>query len=432
MLNKLVQLYVNALLLSSLALVLILSLRPLLKRYGAPWLSYLNWLLLPLLLVAPCLPLPATQVAVVYQLVTGLPGPITAALNVVDTTSNFALYCCLVWLVGFLISLAYFAIHQWRYQSKLGLLQAKPDYCLSAHSDHSPMLLGLFPARIIMPADFYQRYDCDQQTLILAHEQTHLRHGDQWWNFAYCGLRCVLWANPLIHWAQHYFRFDQELACDASVMQAYPQQHSSYAQAMLNTVLQQNSSALSCNWQSNHPLKERIMQLKKTTRPFANKIVATLLAVVASCSSYLVWANQNTNPLSNALPKVSQAEGTQYAIHGKIQFADYEAEHDIHTAAGQTSFFSFKSGSDNWTVHLLVDSVEKALPDQYAKFSEQQKQKYNPQTMAGLKMEIFKNKDLVSSPKLMVGLNHDARVETKSEVTNNQLFAISLKINTEK
>jgi beta-lactamase regulating signal transducer with metallopeptidase domain len=64
--------------------------------------------------------------------------------------------------------------------------------------------------RIIVPADFTAHYNGSEQTLILAHEQQHLKHGDHWWNFLALLLHTVFWFHPLLPVAKRWFRSDQK------------------------------------------------------------------------------------------------------------------------------------------------------------------------------------------------------------------------------
>lgn len=106
-------------------------------------------------------------------------------------------------------------------------------------------------------------------------------------------LRCLHWFNPLVHFAASRFRFDQELACNASVISRFPEARRPYADAMLKTQLADLGLPAGCHWQSSHPLKERIAMLKqplpgrKRRRLGGAGVVAIIVA-----ASFAAWAAQ--------------------------------------------------------------------------------------------------------------------------------------------
>ncbi|MEO7603179.1 MAG: M56 family metallopeptidase [Sphingomicrobium sp.] len=96
-----------------------------------------------------------------------------------------------------------------------------------------PLAFGIVDRVIVLPFDFDQTFTERQRCLALDHELAHHRCGDLVANlFAYV-LLCLQWFNPLA-WAAHSaFRFDQEAACDARVLdKAKPGERASYGAAI--------------------------------------------------------------------------------------------------------------------------------------------------------------------------------------------------------
>ncbi len=55
---------------------------------------------------------------------------------------------------------------------------------------------------------------------VLAHELAHYRHRDHWWPLVRCACLCLYWFDPLAWWAAALSRQDCELACDEGAIRA--------------------------------------------------------------------------------------------------------------------------------------------------------------------------------------------------------------------
>ena len=96
-----------------------------------------------------------------------------------------------------------------------------------------PLAFGIIDRVIAVPADFETLYAEHERRLALEHELAHHRSGDLVANLLAFGLLCLQWFNPLA-WAAHAaFRFDQEAACDARVLdRTDTQDRSEYGRAI--------------------------------------------------------------------------------------------------------------------------------------------------------------------------------------------------------
>jgi TonB family protein len=277
----------------SAATLLVLALRgPWRLALGArslPWL----WLLVPVAIIAVSLPAPAQPTAL-----TGL--GVLQAIEVRadggqgDSAFRFAAILPWLWLSGALLLALKLVRDQQRFRRALGRLRPGPDGCwIAERSGVGPAVIGWLAPRIVLPADFAERYSPQQQALVLAHERCHLRHGDLHISLLASALRCLYWFNPLLQIAFRALRFDLELACDAATLANHPGSRRSYADAMLNTQLADLGLPVGCYWQSSHPLKKRIAMLNK---PTAGRSRLLLSAAVALCltaaTGMAAWAAQ--------------------------------------------------------------------------------------------------------------------------------------------
>jgi bla regulator protein BlaR1 len=81
-----------------------------------------------------------------------------------------------------------------------------------------PLAFGIVDRVIAVPADFETVFAEHERRLALEHELAHHRSGDLIANLLAFVLLCLQWFNPLAWIAHAAFRFDQEAACDARVL----------------------------------------------------------------------------------------------------------------------------------------------------------------------------------------------------------------------
>lgn len=299
------------------ASLLLLALPRLLRRRFGAGVAYAAWWLLPLSLIAACLPARTVEIAaqaappVAAPSLPALIVPLAAAAFPSATTDIDVPWwplLSLVWLVGAMFMAWRLWRQQRRFERGLGRLRALRDDLWQAQSRAGlPALLGVVRARIVLPEDFLSRYDHRERRLMLAHERQHRRRGDHLANFAMAALRCAFWFNPLVHLAAARFRHDQELACDQAVIAAHPDSRRAYGEAMLKTLMADRQAPLGCHWGSSHPLKERVMQLKSPLpRAGARRLGAAVVATLALGSGFAVWSAQPARTVS--VPAIAGAQ----------------------------------------------------------------------------------------------------------------------------
>lgn len=274
----------------TLAIAVVWTLRPLLRRFAGPSAALWSWWVLPAALLAASLParvelreLPATAfVAMALPTTSAAPG--VAALPVPGASLEALLVAA--WLAGGLATAAVFAWQQRRFRRRLGRLAPMGEGVYRAATrDIGPVLVGLWRPRIVVPLDFECRYDADQRALVLAHERQHLRRGDLVANFAACALRTLFWFHPLVHLAAAQLRWDQELACDAAVLRRHPHAGRAYATALLNSQLAVPGLPVGCAWQSSHPLARRITMLRNPLPGWPRLVLGAGFALLASTAT---------------------------------------------------------------------------------------------------------------------------------------------------
>ena len=292
--HELLQGLIEATLAGSAGIVLVLVLRKLLRRGFGMQAAYMLWLLVPVAMLAT-LPAASRELGLgpVVELLAA-PANLAAAVAPAGSGLDTRLMLLGLWLAGAVTCGLWLCNAQRAFRSRLGSLAPLGD-CVQAQALHVglPATLGLWRPQIVLPADFDTRFDAVQRALVLAHERRHVARLDPWANAVAALLRCLCWFNPLFHLAVARFRHDQELACDADVLAACPQQRRRYGEALLNTQLALNTSPLGCHFGFGHPLKERIAMLAKPV-PTTKQARAgrALVAALMLSAGYAAWAAQ--------------------------------------------------------------------------------------------------------------------------------------------
>jgi beta-lactamase regulating signal transducer with metallopeptidase domain len=280
--------------------LVVLAMRTLIRpRFGAGA-SYLMWLAplaAGLAVLAPhplaqtlITPMVLSATAAVEEFVATAPASVSAGPDLAGLAFG-------LWIVGALAVAALLLRRQAMFLQSMGRLEAVDGSGVfrAEHSGVGPAVVGVLRPRIVAPADFESRFGPKERELILAHEGVHLRRGDAAVNALACAAQCLCWFNPLVHLAAHLLRIDQELACDATVIDRFPAERRTYAELLLKTQLATQALPLGCHWPagSPHPLKARIAMLSS---PLPQRAMRGMgLAVVASVTlgaGAMAWAAQ--------------------------------------------------------------------------------------------------------------------------------------------
>lgn len=285
----------------SAVLLALLLLRPGLRRAGGPRAVHASWAALPLTLLALYLPGPTTHVpAAAVELFRAAGRSAhdgTAVLAVPGSAWPAALAA--VWALGAVILMGL----QWQGHRRLLLQLDRESRPWRSAAGCSPALIGLWRPRLVLPQDFEQRFTPAEQAMVIAHEQVHARRGDNAWTLLARTLVCLHWFNPLAWWALHRFTRDQELACDALVLQeAHGAPIATYAHALLKCGHgpQPDTTwpALATSWHNTHPLKERIMMLtshiRQSPKAWRPRLAAALCTVLLAGTAAALQADENT------------------------------------------------------------------------------------------------------------------------------------------
>jgi bla regulator protein blaR1 len=235
----------------------------------------------------------------------------------------------------------------WRYRAfvrRLGPGAVSDGVATASNALEGPLLLGILRPTIVLPADFHQRYTAGERELVLDHERVHAQRRDPLANALFALAQCLWWFNPLVHLAAGRFRLDQEFACDYAVMQRHRGSAHVYAEAMLKTQLSHQRTAFACQWQSHHPLKERILNLNRTNFGTARRLAGRLtIGLMLAAGGISAWAAQS-----------AAVDAPLYSVAMRVHVNGSNAEPRIETRAGEEAALSFGPDDKRVTLKLKV------------------------------------------------------------------------------
>jgi beta-lactamase regulating signal transducer with metallopeptidase domain len=153
-----------------------------------------------------------------------------------------------------------------------------------------PAVMGVYWPRVVTPADYADRFTPGERALIARHEHMHIARRDPGANLLTAGLQALAWFNPLAHLAARCARLDQELACDAMVIEAWPDCRRAYGATLIKAHMAAPRSPFACAWPAagRHPLELRLKMLARPRLELAQylkgaaAVGAVIVAVVAA------------------------------------------------------------------------------------------------------------------------------------------------------
>lgn len=285
----------------TLLIVLVLALRPVVRKTLGANVAYWLWLLPFVRAILPDLP---ERNGVVLEAM-GLPTEslIKQMVDVPELSTYFIIPWQSLWLTGICLWFALRLVTTFRFRRAL-FERAKvykwPPYLISALQNktnqsfddvqffsctnaNAPLVTGLLRPCIFLPQDFDQRFNREEQVWVLIHELTHIHRKDLWVQFVMESMRGLFWFNPLVHLAAYFMQADQELACDYSVLnKRNGQDRYQYGKALMaGATSARHPTVMRFFTQS----KVRISMLSKhkvsNIRTFSGAVLCVLLSAVA-------------------------------------------------------------------------------------------------------------------------------------------------------
>jgi beta-lactamase regulating signal transducer with metallopeptidase domain len=188
----------------------------------------------------------------------------------------------------------------------------------------TPMLLGLFRPRIILPNIVFTD---EQISFIFQHELTHLRHKDIAVKWLTVVVTSIHWFNPLMYYLKREINRSCELACDETLIKSLDlSEKQSYGETLIMVVAEHRKPAgslFTTMCEEKKALKERlasIMKFKKTrhiTAVSTFALILTLLCTFVSCAKIVKTDKTNDSKISGTVSAVvSQLDFSSMTFNG--------------------------------------------------------------------------------------------------------------------
>jgi len=268
---------IETLVASTLLMLLVLLVRERVAAMFGARIAYLLWLLPALRMVLPPLPesfgpAPIEQIPAMIDLsalTAAANVPAVAALPPIETGIDWMQLLLVIWLGGAATMMAWHLIAYRRFvRGALAEATDLPEMdrngieVCASKAVEGPFAAGLLVPTIVLPHDWRTRYTADELRLAMVHEAVHHRRGDLPVNFIALTLLALHWFNPIAWRAWRAFRADQELACDAVVLEgaSHDERHS-YASALVKSACKRTPAA-ACSLNPRNELKRRLRMMK--------------------------------------------------------------------------------------------------------------------------------------------------------------------------
>ena len=253
------------------AVLLVLVLRGPTRRLIGARLAYRLWAVVPAAAIAAMFP--------------SLSEALEAGAPPAPMGEGHAIALLVVWLAGAGLTAAIVAWQECAFRR------------LAARGQAGPAVMGVLWPRIVLPADFTERFDPEARRMIDLHERTHIQRGDPVANLAIAAVQVLGWCNPLIHVGVVAARLDQELACDATVLGLRPTLKRLYAEALVKAHANMTGSPLACFWAA-HPLLLRVKMLARP-EPSEDRQATGAVSIVALTvgAALAVWCLTPRGPV---------------------------------------------------------------------------------------------------------------------------------------
>lgn len=159
----------------------------------------------------------------------------------------------------------------------------------------SPVAVGLWPAKVLLPVGFQSQFSAAEQRNVLLHEVAHLERHDDWSTFLQQLVLAALPINPFLWATNRILHLHQESACDDRVL-IETHQAKSYAHLLARLADRNTGQSLLASGVSRQgkQLYQRLTRILDGTRnrnvqPSVRNVMAAAIGLVGASVAGLIW-----------------------------------------------------------------------------------------------------------------------------------------------
>lgn len=235
---------------------------------------------------------------------------------------------------------------------KLGFGPAVPIAVSSEVS--SPVTLGFFRSRVLIPPTLVRRLDSDQLELVLLHELTHARRADPIVQIIQRIVEAFLFFHPAIWWSSRWLHLERESCCDSTAVRFSPQPHI-YVETLLACLDRTRRPAPVTLGMARRELPQRVARiLGQEETLMRHAIRVPVFSALGIVFFFLVLCSPNPLASSPIAPEPSPAAGNEPK-------ASPECPGSPHSFPCEGARDSASSSLDCSSCHLVPERAETTL-----------------------------------------------------------------------
>ena len=238
---------------------------------------------------------------------------------------------------------------------------AKDIPIFSTESLKSPMIVGLFRARIYIPSRLISDFKRAELRYMLLHELMHYKYKDAVGNLLINAALILYWYNPFMWISAGAMRIDREMACDEAVLYGLDTwEYKAYGNVLINHIedvsLQSRPFVMNLSAGFKN-LKKRILNISQYRKPALPKQIGNIcfflsITLVAATTSFCLAPS----PALNAYDRDHYV--WKQSINS-ISFLSYQKL--FHRYEG--SFVLFDASEEEWSIYNPELAVIRYSPD---------------------------------------------------------------------
>lgn len=271
-------------------------------------------------------------------------------------------YLPYIWLAGTALLLLYAAAQYLRLRRQMATAVRMDRNVYQSEWTSSPFILGLFRPRIYLPYGLTE----EEQALILAHEQAHIRRLDPITKLLAFVLVSVYWFQPLLWVAYILLCRDMELACDQrAVRDMETSQRQAYSETLLRRSTKRFGAAACPLAFGEVGVKTRIRRVMHYKKPAFWAVFAGIAAVAITAVCLL------TDPGRYRIDPSAAAFATQ-DIQGRKTLTSSAANEYLRTCAVEVFGMEKKESTTTVYAHVMTCdyALQGVLPSKQAGYTE--------------------------------------------------------------